>query len=144
MEEWPHWQDHALPPPTEAESTVAAAEVEIPVAVNAIICAMKGLNDAAGDWMGVLGKVAAHPWTGSAESLAVRRLKDVYPIAAPEDKFLERMTYLSTLVVDGLQPAVLRDCLSAIGPHLHESRQGKDWKPLGGRKLLERLCLQPG
>jgi len=53
-------------------------------------------------------------WRGSLDSLAGRQLKWVYPATADDDEFLKRATLASTLVIEALEPELIRQLLGTI------------------------------
>jgi hypothetical protein len=141
LEEWPHWQQYAVERPSSEAMRAIVQEGRIPDAVNAVVEALRGLNASFADLAELLGSQITKPlWNGSVESLAGRQLKWTYPAAANDDEFLKRATLASTLVLDGLVPASLTKLLRSIGDHLHENYENPP-KPLGSRKLLQRLTL---
>ena len=142
-EEWPHWQQHAVPPPSSDDREVIEAEVPIPEAVNSVVRALWRINDAVMLWGSAHGIEACHVWSGSLDSPAGRHLKRIYPDNAGEDHFLERATYLSTLAIEGLNTQALRSAVNLFGSHMHRADPLKKKKsnPLGSRKLLERWLL---
>jgi hypothetical protein len=141
LEEWPHWQQYVVERPSSEAVQAIVQEVRIPDAVNAVVEALRGLNAIFADLAELLGSRITRPlWNGSVDSLASCQLKWTYPAAADDDEFLKRATLTSTLVLDGLVPASLTKLLCSIGDHLHENYE-KPPKPLGSRKLLQRLTL---
>lgn len=141
LEEWPHWQQHAVERPSSEAVRAIVQEVRIPDSVNAVVKALHGLNAIFADLAELLGSQIKKPlWDGSVESVAGRQLKWTYPATADDDEFLRRATLASTLVLDGLVPASLIKVLRSIGEHLHENDENPP-KPLGSRNLLQRLTL---
>lgn len=141
FEEWPHWKQYAVEPPSPEMSKALVDELTIPEMVNSVVDALEELNVAFAGLASALGtpiEVAA--WRGSLDSLAGRQLKWVYPATAGDDEFLKRATLASTLFLDGFQPASLRSVLTAVGQNLHQSFE-KHPQSLGQRKLLQRLTL---
>lgn len=138
VHEWPHWQQYAVEPPSYETLKAMGEEKPIPEAVTELVEALDWLNERVQDYARVRSLLLdEHPWRGTSDSLAVRQLKWVYPVAAHDDEFLKRATLLSTLVIDGLVPSPLRSLLKSYGATLHE----KGGKPLGSRNLLQRLVL---
>jgi hypothetical protein len=78
-------------------------------------------------------------WIG--DSLAGRQLKWVYSSAADDDEFLKRATLTSTLVLDALEPAPMRNLLSAIETDLDKDIAQTPPRTLGSRNLLQRVAL---
>lgn len=141
LEEWPHWRQYAVEPPSSESVRAIVQEVRIPDAVNAVVEALRGLNAIFADLAELFGLQIMKPlWDGSVESLAGRQLKWTYPATADDDEFLYRATLASTLVLEGLVPASLTKLLRSIGNHLHENYEKRP-KPLGSRNLLQRLTL---
>lgn len=141
FEEWPHWKQYAVDPPSSDAAQALADETSIPEAVNSLVDALHHLNDAFSQLAAAFGVTNLKPlWLGSLESLAGRQLKWVYPATGDDDEFLKRATLTSTLVLEGLQPASLRALLKSIGENLHQDT-GKPPKPLGSRNLLQRVAL---
>jgi hypothetical protein len=141
FEEWPHWKQYAVEPPSPETARALGEELAVPEAVNSLARALHRLNAAFADMAASLGAtVAEPPWRGSLDSLAGRQLKWVYPATADDDEFLKRATLASTLFLDGLQPASLRNLLNSVAKNLHETFE-KPPKPLGSRNLLQRVTL---
>jgi hypothetical protein len=141
FEEWPHWKQYAVEPPSPETARSLAKETTIPEAVNSLLNALNRVNAAFAEMAASLGVTIADPlWRGSLDSLAGHQLKWVYPAAADDDEFITRATLVSTLFLDGLQPASLRKLLNAVGKKLHETFE-KSPKPLGSRNLLQRATL---
>ncbi len=141
LEEWPHWGQYAVEPPSRETVRVIVQEVRIPDAVNAVVEALHALNTIFADVALLLGVRIRNPlWGGSVESLAGHQLKWTYLAAADDAEFLKRATLASTLFLDGLRTASLINILRSIGSHLHENDQNPP-RPLGSRKLLQRLTL---
>jgi hypothetical protein len=141
FEEWPHWKQYAVEPPSADSAKALRQELPIPEAVNSIVRALSRLNTVFADMAASLGTTITEPlWRGSLDSLAGRQLKWVYPTTAGDDEFLKRATLASTLFLDGLQSASLRKLLNAVGKKLHESFD-KSPATLGSRKMLQRATL---
>lgn len=141
FEEWPHWKRYAVAPPSSESLKVLAQEATIPESVNSLINALNGLNGAFGELTASLGiRVADAVWRGSVDSLACRQLKWIYPATASDDEFLKRATLVSTLLLDGIQSAPLRESLKSIEPNLHKSFDNPP-QSLGSRNLLQRVTL---
>jgi hypothetical protein len=141
FEEWPHWKQYAVEPPSLETVKSLGEETPIPEAVNSFAKALLGFNVAFTDLAASLGMtIVDPPWRGSLDSLAGRQLKWVYPATADDDEFLKRATLISTFLTDGLQPASLRKLLNAVGRNLHETFD-RGPTPLGSRKLLQRVTL---
>ncbi len=116
-EEWPHWKQYAVEPPS-ADASQALLQEPINV---------------------IQPKRTSHVGKRGVEShQACRQLKWVYPATADDDEFLKRATLTSTLVIEGLHTPSLRRLLSAVGANLHQNSEDK---PLGSRKLLQRVTL---
>jgi len=141
FEEWPHWKQYAVEPPSPETAKLLAQEITIPEAVNSLVNALNRLNAAFAALAAGLGVTIARPlWRGALDSLAGRQLKWVYPATAADDEFIKRATLASTLFLDGLQTASLRKLLHLVGKKLHETLD-KSPKPLGSRNLLQRATL---
>lgn len=139
LEEWPHWKQYAVDPPSVETRKVLAQEKTIPNAVNALVDELESLNAMFRYFANTVNVELLSPlWCGSVESPAGRQLKCVYPTTADDDEFLKRVTFLSTLVIDGLTPKSLRRVVRAWGEDLHRDQQNQS---LGSRKLLERVSL---
>ena len=139
--EWPHWKQYAVEPPSSESVAVLREEQTVPTAVNSMVQGLCELNTAFARLATSLGKTIPDPlWRGSLDSLAGRQLKWVYPVSAGEDEFLKRATLVSTLVIDALEPALLRRLLGAIDERLHQNNEVPP-KTLGSRNLLQRVTL---
>jgi hypothetical protein len=141
FEEWPHWRQYAVQPPSPEMVAALGEEQTVPEAVNALVRALGELNMAFSRMAASFGVTEADlPWRGSLDSLAGRQLKWVYPANADDDEFLKRATLMSTLVIDGLEPPSLRKLLDTIGRNLHLNDENPP-RPLGSRNLLQRVSL---
>ncbi len=141
FEEWPHWKQYAVEPPSPETSRALVDEPTVPEAVNSVAGALERLNAAFADMASALrGPIRGNVWRGSLDSLAGRQMKWVYPATAGDHEFLKRATLASTLFLDGLQPAALRDLLKAVGTNLHQTFE-KQPQSLGSRSLLQRVAL---
>lgn len=141
FEEWPHWKQYSVEPPSSETIRVFGEEQTVPDAINALVSELNELNMAFEYFAYVMNAEASNPlWDGSLTSLAARQLKWVYPTAANDDEFLTRATLLSTLVIDGLKPKSLRVLLRAIGEDLHLTCDGQG-QSLSSRNLLQRVAL---
>ena len=139
FEEWPHWKQHAIKPPSLEFINSLREEQPIPEAVNSLVEQLNALNDTFARFADVMGVEISVPlWSGSVESLAGRQLKWVYPTVADDDELLKRATLMSTLVIDGLVPKSLRKLLQTWDNNLHLNDQHES---LGSRKLIERVTL---
>jgi hypothetical protein len=141
FDEWSHWKEYAIEPPNPDSIRGFLQERPIPEVVDALVQALNNLNDVFARMTAALCVTTTDAiWRGSLDSLAGRQLKWVYPATAGDDEFIKRATLASTLFLDGLRPAPLRELLVAIGKRLHESFE-KSPKPLGSRNLLQRVTL---
>ena len=141
FEEWRHWQQYAVDPPSADSLRAILQEQPIPKAVNSLMGALDRLNAAYSEMATAVGVAPSSLlWRGSLDSLAGRQLKWVYPASAGDDEFIKRATLASTLFLDGLQSAPLRQLLNAFGKRLHESFDSPG-TVLGSRKLLQRVSL---
>lgn len=141
FEEWPHWRQYAVQPPSGETAQVLSQEESVPHAVNSLVDALHALNARFAALAASLQVTVEGPlWRGSLDSLAGRQLKWVYPATADDDEFLKRATLVSTLVIEALEPAALRKLLIAIDSNLHLNDENPP-RPLGSRNLLQRLTL---
>ncbi len=141
FEEWPHWKQYAVEPPSRETIDALCEEQTVPDAVNSVVQALRRLNEAFALFADSIGvAISELPWQGSLDSLAGRQLKWVYPTNAGDEEFLKRATLLSTLVIDGLAPCSLRKLLKAMGEDLHLN-DGDPPQPLNSRNLLQRVTL---
>lgn len=139
LEEWPHWKQYAVDPPSVETRKVLQQEQTVPDAVNELVGELESLNAEFQNLANTLNLELTTPlWDGSLDSLAGRQLKWVYPTNADDGEFLNRVTLLSTLVIDGLTSKSIRRVVRAWGEDLHQDRQNQS---LGSRKLLERISL---
>jgi hypothetical protein len=141
FEEWPHWKQYAVEPPSQETAAVLREERTVAAAVNSVVKALHELNGAFVTL--ALSLAVANPdapWRGSLDSLAGRQLKWVYPTTADDDEFLKRATLISTLVLDALAPVSLRKLLAAMNQKLHMNDETPP-RPLGSRNLLQRVTL---
>lgn len=141
FEEWPHWKQYVVEPPSNDSFQVLDSEESIPKAVNLLVSSLTELNASFLELSRCFGvhetKVL---WTGSLDSLAGRQLKWVYPVSASDDEFLKRTTLLSTFVLEELRAKPLRRLLGRIDSRL-EMNDEEPPKPLGSRNLLQRVVL---
>jgi hypothetical protein len=141
FEEWPHWKQYSVDPPSPQPAEVLREEQSIPDAVNTLVYALDTLNTTFAEMAGSLGVSLSEPlWRGSLDSLAGRQLKWVYPASAGDDEFLKRATLASTLVIEALKPASLRNVLSSVDSSLRVNDE-KPPRPLGSLNLLQRTTL---
>ena len=146
FEEWLHWQQFAVEPPSEDSLRAIHQEIPIPKAVNSLLRALEQMNAAFSEMANGIGLTPSTPlWRGSLDSLAGRQLKWVYPASAGDDEFIKRATLASTLFLDGLQSSPMRQFLNVFGKSFHESFD-KARSPLGSRFSLNcrrfRLLLR--
>jgi hypothetical protein len=141
FEEWPHWKQYAVEPPSPETAKAIVQEPTIPEAVNSLGRALERLNAVFADMAFSFEVPFKHPlWHGSLDSLAGRQLKWVYPANADEDEFLKRATLASTLFLDGLLSSSLRNLLTSLGKNLHQSFESSP-RSLSSRNLLQRVTL---
>lgn len=142
FEEWPHWRQYAVEPPSIETVRALSEEAPIPEAIRGLHDALSELNDAFDRFADALGARSkdAVVWEGSLDSLAGTQLQWVYPSAADDSEFLTRATLLSTLVIEGLSAPLLRKTLKAIPGDIHMTNDSPP-KPLGSRNLLQRSTL---
>jgi hypothetical protein len=140
LKEWPHWGHYAVAP-ADVDTSRANAEVPIPTIINSLVDTLEDLNSAFATLKWALRSDSEQRlWLGSRDSSVARRLKYFYPAGADENVFLERATFASTLVLDGLQAKPLRATLGTFGHDLHLSDDNPP-RPLGSRRLLDRVVL---
>jgi hypothetical protein len=66
FEEWPHWKQHAVEPPSADTANAFWQEVPIPEAVNSLVRALNRLNAAFTEMAASLGAAITEPlWRGS-------------------------------------------------------------------------------
>jgi hypothetical protein len=141
FEEWLHWQQYAVEPPSQDSLRAILQETPIPEAVNSLVQALNRLNSTYSEMTTAIGAASSSLlWDGSLDSLAGRQLKWVYPASAGDDEFIKRATLASTLFLDGLQSPAMRRFLNAFGSRFHESFDTKR-TTLGSRRLLQRISL---
>ena len=141
FEEWPHWKQYAVEPPSSETAQVLRQEQSVADAVNSLVRALEALNTSFRCMAASIPVMMSKPlWCGSLDSLAGRQLKWVYPATADDDEFLKRATLASTLVIEGLKPASLRQLLVALGGNLDKTDEDPP-RPLSSRNLLQRLTL---
>ena len=139
FEEWPHWKQYAVEPPSQETISALGEEQTISDAVNSLVRQLDTLNVTFASFADRMGVEITEPlWCGSLKSLAGRQIKWVYPTTADDDEFLKRATLMSTLVIDGLVSKPLRKLLRVLDDGLHLNAQGRS---LASRKLLERVTL---
>lgn len=142
FEEWPHWKQYAVEPPSPETINVLGQEQTVSSAVNSLVEELQILNASFAEFgisLGLVGDISVL-WNGSLDSLAGRQMKWVYPTIADDNEFLKRATLASTLVIDGLKPASLRGALSKFGGNLHMTEDNPP-QSLGSIKLLQRVAL---
>jgi hypothetical protein len=116
-------------------------EQKVGDAVNGLVQALGGLNRAFAWLASSLGIDFREPlWSGSLDSLASRQLKWVYSTSADDNEFLKRATLVSTLVLEALNPKLLRKLLQQLDGTLHQNSENPP-RTLGSRRLLERVTL---
>lgn len=142
FEEWPHWKQYAVEPPSPETTQALGQEQTVSSAVNSLVEELQILNASFAEFAIPLGLAGDIPvlWNGSLDSLAGRQMKWVYPAIADDEEFLRRATLTSTLVIDGLQSAPLREALSRFAGNLHMT-EDKPHQSLGSIKLLQRVAL---
>ena len=144
FEEWQHWKQFAVEPPSIETIQAIRQEQSVPEAVNLIAESLQNLNRSFSIMSSIFGvSIPTSLWNGSLESLSGRQLKWFYPTNADDDEFLKRATLLSTLVLDELFAPSIRKLLNAIGKNLDQTFDQSP-KTLGSRNLLQRLTLIAG
>jgi hypothetical protein len=142
FEEWPHWKQYAVKPPSQEYANVLRQEQTVPSAVNSLVEQLQILNASFAEFgisLGLADDISVL-WNGSLDSLAGRQMKWVYPADADEEEFLKRATLLSTLVIEALVPSSLRKLLNALDKGLHLNAENPP-RSLGSRNLLQRVAL---
>jgi hypothetical protein len=140
-EEWPHWKQYAVEPPSLETLQTLRQEESLPDAVNSVVDSLHTLNVAFAGLAALLPTTVEEPlWSGSLDSLAGRQLKWVYSATADDDEFLKRATLVSTLVIEAIEPTALRKFLRAIDSNLDKNYENPP-RALGSRNLLQRLAL---
>ncbi len=141
FEEWPHWKQYAVEPPSADTLRVLVQETPIPKAVNCLLTSLNRLTVGFAGMAASLGVTLPDAlWRGSLDSIAGRQLNWVYPSTAADDEFLKRATLASTLFLDGLHSAPLRKLLKSIDVNLYRTFDSPPG-PLGSRTLLQRVTL---
>jgi hypothetical protein len=139
LEEWMHWKQYAVDPPSRESLESISREQSIPEAINELIGALKRLNNTYKSltYKFKISDVSGNLWNGSADSLAGRQLKYFYPSNARDDEFLKRATLLSTFIIDELSSPLLRYFLVKFGRDLDKNNTSV----LGSMNLLQRVSL---
>ena len=141
FEEWPHWKQYAVEPPSPETAKALGQEQTVCSAVNSLAKELQILDDSFAAFSISCGVADLGPlWDGTLDSLAGRQMKWVYPAIADDDEFLKRATLASALVIDELQPASLRGLLNKFGGNLDKSEDNPP-RSLGSRNLLQRVVL---
>lgn len=141
FEEWAHWKQYAVEPPSPETAKALNQEQTIPDVVNNLVYTLNELNSTFLSMAYRFNVSITEPlWNGSLDSIAGRQMKWVYPSTAHDDEFLKRATLLSTLIIDELKIASIRELLIVFGKNLHRDFN-KNSKPLGSRNLLQRLTF---
>lgn len=139
LEEWMHWKQYAVDPPSRESLESISREQSIPEAINELIGALQRLNNTFKSltYTFKISDVSVNLWNGSADSLAGRQLKYFYPSNASDDEFLKRATLVSTFIIDELSSPLLRYFLVKFGRDLDRNNTSM----LGSRNLLQRVSL---
>lgn len=140
FEEWSHWKQYAVPPPSRETLAAATSEASIPEAINDVGQALSELTGAFTSLCYAFSVSPSQLWGGSLESLAGRQLKWVYRDDAGDDVFLQRATLASTLVIEELSSSSMRHFLQSIDAALHLNAESPP-RSLGSRNLLQRVAL---
>lgn len=139
FEEWSHWKQYAVEPPSPETAKSLAQEMTIPYAVNSLVNALHRLNAAFEEMAASLGVLIAEPlWRGSLDSLAGRQLKWIYPATADDDEFIKRATLASTLFWMVCSP---RRCASCSMRLARNSTRQKSHPSLLGHKTCYNVQL---
>ena len=142
LAEWPHWQKYAVEPPSREELRMAYEEVDIPEAINLLYKKLIDLNKVVARFSSLLMPLEARQsplWSMDPGSISARKLKHVYPGNENQDEFVQRVTALNTIVVDGLSSVVLRRIMASVDNKL--TKDETESKPVGSLKLLERMIF---
>jgi hypothetical protein len=76
LEEWQHWRQYAVEPPSADSARAFRQELPIPEAVNSLVRALNRLNAVFAEMAASFGTTITDPlWRGSLDSLAGRQLK---------------------------------------------------------------------
>jgi hypothetical protein len=140
FEEWPHWKEYAVAPPSQEQLKTLIQEETIPEGVNSLAEAFLRLTAAFSEMANAFKVVVTPLWSNSTDSLAERKLKRYYSSTANDDEFLERSTLASTFFIENLQVPPMRTLLNAIGQNLHQTFETPPTS-LKSRKLLQRIAL---
>ncbi len=109
FEEWLHWKQYAVEPPSLDTARSLAQEQPVPEAVNALARALQELNTAfAGPGRLVWCDNSWRPVEWFPRQSGRSSAKVGLPATANDDEFLKRATPASTLLLDGLQTVPLR------------------------------------
>jgi len=85
FDEWPHWKQYSVDPPSSETVAAIREEQTVAAAVNSVVQALSELNTAFAGLAVSLGAAIPDPfWRGSVDSLAGRQLKWAYPPSAKE------------------------------------------------------------
>jgi hypothetical protein len=141
FEEWPHWSQYVIEPPSSETAKTIAQETPIPAAVNSLGRALNQLNAAFIELSTSIGVTIDTPlWRATLDSPAGRQLKWVYLSTADDNEFLKRAMLTSTFVNDALQSKPLRALLTFVDANLHKNFENPP-QTLGSRNLLQRVTL---
>lgn len=136
-DEWQHWQQFAVDPPDDNYFEYSKTSKHIVGEVNRLVSELYSLNEAFEYFCLKVAPVLAYKplWKGAGNRQAITELKWFFPSHANEAEFRKRATLLSTLVIDDLDPELLRILLNSVN-----ALSAKD-SQLGSIKLLQRLAL---
>jgi hypothetical protein len=135
--EWQHWAKFAVDPPDDAWFDPEKDKQSIRGQVKRLISELYSLSEAFEYFCQkfVPDSAGQSIWNGDDKDQIVKELKWFYPTHESDADFRTRVAQLSVLVVDSLNPTLMRTVLVRLNALLPED------KFTGGLKLLQRLCL---
>ncbi|HIA53554.1 MAG TPA: hypothetical protein EYN91_15925 [Candidatus Melainabacteria bacterium] len=139
IEEWPHWKQYSVVPPSADTMSIVANEIPLPKLIKALCDALCSLNRDIKGFSEAFGILDCEPfWQGSEDSIIAKQLKWVYPNSYGDEQFVKRMTFLSNLVTEEFQSNPITAVLSKFESRLTQ----KDKKTMTSpRNLLLRMTL---
>lgn len=139
--EWEYWRKYLIEPPS-AERVLELRAIEtLPSRINTLESSLLRLNECISNLATALSiTVEEDFWKGSSDSLAGRQIKSFYPAYTSEDFFLLRATLTSTFMIEPLNKSAVNPILNRLNKSLRFTDETPP-KPLGSRKLLQRLTL---
>lgn len=135
--EWQHWARYAVDPPDDLWSDRETDKQSIRGRVKTLISELYSLSEAFEYFCQIFAPDLAEQsiWNGDDKDQIVKELKWFYPKHESDADFRTRVAQLSVLVIDSLNPTLMRTVLSRLNAFL------PDEKFTGGLKLLQRICL---